>query len=270
MGLFFFSRTSVDFNQKLQSQTKLDENPFAALGVSKTNGQPNSMMDDMFQTFGLSEHISDGSDKVEAVNRGTAANSSKPDKTSSSTSQAFGPAAKYKQQAKVSLSMEEKQRIQKEQEFQQRVKNQKPIAPVGKTRQEPKPQVKDLSSMLMESSPSTKPNYSSAGTNSAMGVGLNQAASSFGNNSSMGGQTWGMTTPMGGVSAMQTSQSTLSGAGRPGTGFGADQSTSKQKPNMAALDSLLGPSQSQNSKQKLNQMTPKPAGGTQTKHGRFR
>ncbi|MBN3276139.1 SCYL2 protein, partial [Polyodon spathula] len=181
-----------------------------------------------------------------------------------------GSMAVAPQPSRVSLTLEEKQRLAKQQEQTLKLKNQKPLAPSNVTTAASVKPTKDLTSTLLDSMSSmgtlslstTKPapstgfaTMSSMGTMSAMGNISN------GFNSSMGFQpsamNMGMCTPnpsMYGGMATTTSTpnfNTMGGLSQPGT-VGVLQ---QNKPaNMVALDSLFVP---QKHKVSLNQMVPK-------------
>ncbi|MGH0173648.1 UNVERIFIED_CONTAM: hypothetical protein FKN15_065739 [Acipenser sinensis] len=181
-----------------------------------------------------------------------------------------GSTAITPQPSRVSLTLEEKQRLAKQQEQTLKLKNQKPLAPSNVTTAASIKPTKDLTSTLLDSMSSmgnlslstTKPapstgfsTVSSMGTMSAMGNMSN------GFNSSMGFQpsamNMGMCTPnpsMYGGMATTTSTpnfNTMGGLSQPGT-VGVLQ---QNKPaNMVALDSLFVP---QKRKVSLNQMAPK-------------
>ncbi|MGH0134150.1 UNVERIFIED_CONTAM: hypothetical protein FKN15_029283, partial [Acipenser sinensis] len=183
-----------------------------------------------------------------------------------------GSTAITPQPSRVSLTLEEKQRLAKQQEQTLKLKNQKPLAPSNVTTAASIKPTKDLTSTLLDSMSSmgnlslntTKPapstgfsTVSSMGTMSAMGNMSN------GFNSSMGFQpsamNMGMCTPnpsMYGGMATTTSTpnfNTMGGLSQPGT-VGVLQ---QNKPaNMVALDSLFV---SQKHKVSLNQMAQKPA-----------
>ncbi|RXM36712.1 SCY1-like protein 2 [Acipenser ruthenus] len=181
-----------------------------------------------------------------------------------------GSTAVVPQPSRVSLTLEEKQRLAKQQEQTLKLKNQKPLAPSNVTTAASVKPTKDLTSTLLDSMSSmgnlslstAKPapstgfsTMSSMGTMSAMGNMSN------GFNSSMGFQpsamNMGMCTPnpsMYGGMATTTSTpnfNTMGGLSQPGT-VGVLQ---QNKPaNMVALDSLFVP---QKRKVSLNQMAPK-------------
>ena len=47
----------MDFNQRLQNQTKMDENPFAALGISQTSGQSNAAVSSFLLLVFVFKHL---------------------------------------------------------------------------------------------------------------------------------------------------------------------------------------------------------------------
>ncbi|XP_070555531.1 SCY1-like protein 2 isoform X2 [Ptychodera flava] len=155
--------------------------------------ETDNMMDKMFKSFGLGGFIQSKSDKLSAASHG---DDSPPSKAPSS--QAKVP------QSKVSLSLEEKQKLQKDQEQQRRLKSQQPLQPKEAPKQN-KPQAKDLTATLTSSSMMGL----TSNRNGSLGTGTGWSGS--GNNVGMGtgGGTmgYGMSPMSGGSYGMQTATS---------------------------------------------------------------
>ncbi len=176
----------------------------------------------------------------------------------------------------MSLSLAEKQKLQKEQEFQQRLKTQQPIhakqaSPKsgGSSNAQSKPT--DLTHTLLDSTPA--PSLSSSGSSglggmsSGGGGGLGGMSSSLSSKPMLNsGSTMGM--PYGGgSSSMMNNQTMYSGStmGYGGTSGGlsntkpqaANQPNSSAKSNTdtSAFDTLLGPQFGPKSKPSLSQMS---------------
>ncbi|XP_073693914.1 SCY1-like protein 2 [Garra rufa] len=177
------------------------------------------------------------------------------------------------QPSRVSLTLEEKQRLAKEQEQAAKLRSQQPLAPQSIKPATTTPQAKDLTSSLLNSMTSLNNFSLNSGTRTmpmqggtisstfpagpTMG-GMGTIGVSNGFNSPMGFQTGGMGMGMrpaapGIYGGMATTTSTPN--------FSAltqNQNQSSKPPDMSALDSLFT---SNKPKVSMNQMAPKPAPG---------
>ncbi|XP_041471751.1 spidroin-1-like [Lytechinus variegatus] len=190
---------------------------------------------------------------------------------SSSISQANSSSNKRPEPApvrpsQVSLSLEEKQRLQKEQEFQQRLKNQKAIQPEDAVKQPSRSTAKDLTGSLMDSR--SKGQGQAAGVES---VGMGTRTGGSGNTgllssgiSSMNSSPYSPSGTMSAGSVVGTGGMGLSNSSLLSQPVGnvpqrvpqmGQPSQTKKNIDMSAFDSLLAPSQSQKSNRTLNQMS---------------
>ncbi|XP_041472804.1 uncharacterized protein LOC121422065 [Lytechinus variegatus] len=251
--LLYTPRTSVEFAQKLQ--TSQGDVPLSSRGESNTSGGTG-----IDQMFGLDSHTNGKSNPM-----------IKKQSPSSSISQANSSSSKTPNPApvrpsQISLSLEEKQRLQKEQEFQQRLKNQKAIQPEDAVKQPSRSTAKDLTESLMDSR--SKGQCQAAGVDS---VGMGTRTGGSGNTGLLSS----------GICSMNSSPCSPSGTMSAGSvvgtgGMGLSNSSLLSQPvgnvpqrvpqmgqpsqtkkniDMSAFDSLLAPSQSQKSNRTLNQMS---------------
>ncbi|KAI2665294.1 SCY1-like protein 2 [Labeo rohita] len=182
-----------------------------------------------------------------------------------------GSSSTVSQPSRVSLTLEEKQRLAKEQEQAAKLRSQQPLAPQSVKPAATTPQAKDLTSSLLNNMTSLNNLSLNSGTRTmpmqgstisstfpagpTMG-GMGTMSVSNGFNSPMGFQTGGMGMGMrpaapGPYGGMATTTSTPN--------FGAlaqNQNQSSKPPDMSALDSLFASSKP---KVSMNQMAPKPA-----------
>ncbi|XP_066561589.1 SCY1-like protein 2 [Amia ocellicauda] len=188
-----------------------------------------------------------------------------------------GPSVTVPQPSRASLTLEEKQRLAKEQEQAAKLRTQQPLAPQNVKPTASAKQTKDLTSTLLDSMSSmgglslsaTKPastqGFSSGPPRGNMGT---MAAMSNGFGTGLSFQSSGMNLGMcppaqtmyGGLATTTSTPNftSLGGLSQPGP-MGIPQ---QSKPtNLSALDSLFTP---QKPKVSLNQMAPKPAPVTAT------
>ena len=211
-------------------------------------------VDQMFQSLGLDGTQAKSSS---SANQGSSSINSAGKVGGASSSKQADPTPVRSPQ--VSLSLQEKQKLQKEQEFQQRLKTQKPIQPSETKKQAPKSQTKDLTTALMDSSPALQ------GQNRGGGMGTTPGSRTGGGafmSSGMGSNTYNAPS-MSTSGTNYTDKSPAFGASNASllsqpmrTQGPAQTSQSQPKKNvdMSAFDSLLGPSQSQQSRKTLNQI----------------
>ncbi|XP_041471788.1 SCY1-like protein 2 [Lytechinus variegatus] len=245
-------KTSVEFAQKLQTSQGDGDVPLSSRGESNTSGGTG-----IDQMFGLDSHTNGKSSPViEKQSLSSQANSSSSKR----------PEPVPVRPSQVSLSLEEKQRLQKEQEFQQRLKNQKAIQPEDAVKQPSRSTAKDLTGSLMDSR--SKGQGQAAGVES---VGMGTRTGGSGNTGLLSS----------GISSMNSSPYSPSGTVSAGSvvgtgGMGLSNSSFLSQPvgnvpqkvpqmgqpsqakkniDMSAFDSLLAPSQSQKSNRTLNQMS---------------
>lgn len=220
-----------------------------------------SQIDQMFETFGLDGHAGQNGKSLPGQ-RQSPSNSKGQSSSMGSSTKAPEPAPVRPSQ--VSLSLEEKQRLQQEQEFQQRLKTQKVIQPVETSKQPSRSAAKDLSgSLAMESGSGIKGGV--AGMDS---VGMRT-----------GGGGGGLVS--GGIGSMNgspyhpppstTSSGSILGAGGMGVSNASllsqpvnnmsqmppqmNKTQAKKNIDLSTFDSLLAPSQSQTSQRTLSQMS---------------
>lgn len=179
-----------------------------------------------------------------------------------------GSSVATSQPSRVSLTLEEKQRLAKEQEQAAKLRSQQPLTPNVMKSASSTPQAKDLTSSLMNNMTSLSnlslsagpkqggaissgfPTAGSMGGVGSMGVMSNGFGSGMGfptGGMSMGMRPAGPATPMYGGMATTTSTPNFSSL---------TQNQPNKPPDMSALDSLFTP---QKPKVTLNQMTPAPA-----------
>ncbi|XP_020658980.2 SCY1-like protein 2 isoform X1 [Pogona vitticeps] len=187
-------------------------------------------------------------------------------------------------QRKGSLTLEEKQKLAKEQEQAQKLKNQPPLKPQPHTVTAPVKQTKDLTDTLRENMASltsqsvNKPKVPSSSSFSSMGIGMGfsssvESSKRNGLNANVGFQSSGF-----GIGVGTVSQNYFGNAGVTGlanmnmlptanmspynpvntTAAVSQPSQQNRPPDMSALDSLFGPqkpkvSMNQLSQQKTNQ-----------------
>ncbi|XP_042367403.1 SCY1-like protein 2 isoform X2 [Plectropomus leopardus] len=192
-----------------------------------------------------------------------------------------GSAAAAPQPNRMSLTLEEKQRLAKEQEQAAKLRNQQPLAPQSvKPANTTNTKTKDLTSSLLNNMTSlnslslantarpapVQGTTMSAFPSSGPMVGSMGAPVSNGFNPTMGFQTGGMGMGMGmrpagpGLYGGMATTTSTPNFGALTQNQGPIGQTNKA-PDMSALDSLFSPSQP---KVTLNQMGPKPTAGTNT------
>ncbi|CAC5369635.1 SCYL2 [Mytilus coruscus] len=221
--------------------------------VGNVGQGPQSMMDKFLSGFGMSGLMNSkagggGDNSSTASPVDSRSNSPKPPSSSS-------------QSAKV-LTMEEKQRLAKEQEQQRNFKAQTPLTmttdkPAQSKQQTPKPtnQVKDLTSSLMnanlrgmQTSPKSVPNYQQMGQSSSN----YNANTSVTSNYSAVGQSGNRPNYTGGGMMGNMASSGGQGLGS-SRQFGGQGQQTTQKMDLSAFDSLLPTSAQQ--KPTINQMS---------------
>lgn len=217
----------------------------------------------MFETLGLDGHAGQNGKSLPGQ-RQSPSNSKGQSSSMGSSTKAPEPAPVRPSQ--VSLSLEEKQRLQQEQEFQQRLKTQKVIQAVETSKQPSRSAAKDLSgSLAMESGSGIKGGV--AGMDS---VGMRTGG---------GGGGGGLVS--GGIGSMNgspyhpppstTSSGSIIGAGGMGVSNASllsqpvnnmsqmppqmNKTQAKKNIDLSTFDSLLAPSQSQTSHRTLSQMS---------------
>lgn len=180
-----------------------------------------------------------------------------------------GSSSAASQPSRVSLTLEEKQRLAKEQEQAAKLRSQQPLAPQSVKPATTTPQAKDLTSSLLNNMTSLNNlslNSGPRGTISSafpsgpsMGGMGTMGPVSNGFNSPMGFQTGGMGMGMrpstsGLYGGMATTTSTPNF-----NALSQNQNQPNKPPDLSSLDSLFTPSKP---KVSMNQMAPKPATGT--------
>ncbi|KAK2832448.1 hypothetical protein Q7C36_015910 [Tachysurus vachellii] len=241
-------KTKLEQLQSMQEQQRsLNLNQLHPSDETKSNPSPPSQVQDIDDVFG-------GSSGVNGKENGSSAAPSQP--------------------SRVSLTLEEKQRLAKEQEQAAKLRNQQPLAPqsIKPASTSSSTQAKDLTSSLLNNMNSlnslslssgsrTAPmqtgtlssGFSSTPTMAGMGT---LAPISNGFNSPMGFQTAGMgmqTTAPGVYGGMASTNSTPNF-----NALSQNQNQSSKPADMSALDSLFSANKP---KVSLNQMVPKPATG---------
>ncbi|XP_060745144.1 SCY1-like protein 2 isoform X1 [Tachysurus vachellii] len=241
-------KTKLEQLQSMQEQQRsLNLNQLNPSDETKSNPSPPSQVQDIDDVFG-------GSSGVNGKENGSSAAPSQP--------------------SRVSLTLEEKQRLAKEQEQAAKLRNQQPLAPqsIKPASTSSSTQAKDLTSSLLNNMNSlnslslssgsrTAPmqtgtlssGFSSTPTMAGMGT---LAPISNGFNSPMGFQTAGMgmqTTAPGVYGGMASTNSTPNF-----NALSQNQNQSSKPADMSALDSLFSANKP---KVSLNQMVPKPATG---------
>ncbi|KAG7320235.1 hypothetical protein KOW79_016088 [Hemibagrus wyckioides] len=246
-------KTKLEQIHSMQEQQRsLNLNQLNPSEETKSNPSPPSQVRDIDDIFGGSS----GSTGVNGKENGSSAAPSQP--------------------SRVSLTLEEKQRLAKEQEQAAKLRNQQPLAPqsIKPATTATNAQAKDLTSSLlnnmnslnslsMSSGSRTTPmqtgalssGFSSTPTMAGMGT---MAPISNGFNSPMGFQTGGMgmqPTAPGVYGGMASTNSTPNFSA---LSQNQNQNQSSKPPDMSALDSLFSANKP---KVSLNQMAPKPATG---------
>ncbi|XP_027009740.1 SCY1-like protein 2 isoform X2 [Tachysurus fulvidraco] len=244
-------KTKLEQLQSMQEQQRsLNLNQLNPSEETKSNPSPLNQVQDIDDVFGGSS----GSTGVNGKENGSSAAPSQP--------------------SRVSLTLEEKQRLAKEQEQAAKLRNQQPLAPqsIKPASTSTSTQAKDLTSSLLNNMNSlnslslssgsrTAPmqtgtlssGFSSTPTMAGMGT---LAPISNGFNSPMGFQTAGMgmqTTAPGVYGGMASTNSTPNF-----NALSQNQNQSSKPADMSALDSLFSANKP---KVSLNQMVPKPATG---------
>ncbi|XP_030845520.1 SCY1-like protein 2 isoform X3 [Strongylocentrotus purpuratus] len=253
-------KTSVEFAQKLQASGGNEDVPLSSRGESNNTG--GTGVDQMFETFGLDGHTSQNGKNLSGQKQSSSSSKGQASSTGSSTK---APEPAPVRPSQVSLSLEEKQRLQKEQEFQQRLKTQKVIQPVETNKQPSRSAVKDLSgSLAMESGSGIKGRIAgmdSVCTRTGGGGGGGLMSSGIG---SMNGSPYH-------PPPSATSSGSILGAGGMGVLNASllsqpvnnmsqmppqmNKTQAKKNLDMSTFDSLLAPSQSQKSHRTLSQMS---------------
>ncbi|ESP05109.1 hypothetical protein LOTGIDRAFT_151905, partial [Lottia gigantea] len=169
------------------STTIENEKNLVSVGDS---GRPKTMMDQFLSGFGMSSLLSGQTTKQATSVNGTTGSSPQPVRSVSTAPSAVTP-------QKVTLSLEEKQRLAKSQDDHLKFKSQQPLNPSGSSRPNapktaPSSQTRDLTSSLINSnlqkmnSPSSY-SVGSPGNNSFMG---SNSSPYMGNNTMMGGNSY--------------------------------------------------------------------------------
>ncbi|XP_030629513.1 SCY1-like protein 2 [Chanos chanos] len=182
-----------------------------------------------------------------------------------------GPTATSFQPSRVSLTLEEKQRLAKEQEQAAKLRNQQPLAPQTVKPATTTTQAKDLTSSLLNNMTSLSNLSMSSGPKpgAPMSSGFSSGPT-MGNMSTMGSVSNGFNSPMGfqtgsmGVGMRPATPSLYGGMATTTStpNFSAltqNQNQQNKPPDMSALDSLFTPNKP---KVSLNQMASKPVPGT--------
>ncbi|XP_072171795.1 SCY1-like protein 2 [Diadema setosum] len=274
-------RTSVEFAQKLQNSEAVS----SAFGGSETSG--GSGADQVYQSLGLDAFSGQSKSPSGQVSS----------KSQEDSPRATGGAKKAEavRPANVSLSLEEKQRLQKEQEFQQRLKSQKPIKPSETAKEPARSQAKDLTTSLMQTSIGSPLGPGGGGgigggggwsggvsngftSSAAINPFLSAVTNSSGFSPGLGSS--GMSGPTSTSNASLLSQPVMMpGSGHTSQSQGrmfqttapSSQSQTNRSVDMSAFDSLLGPSQSQKTRPSLNQMSSQGQGSlSSANQGSFR
>lgn len=216
----------------------------------------------MFETFGLDGHAGQNGQSLPCQRQSPSSSKGQASSMGSSTK---APEPAPVRPSQVSLSLEEKQRLQQEQEFQQRLKTQKVIQPVETNKQPSRSAAKDLSgSLAMESGSRIKGQGGIAGMDSVCmrtGGGGGLMSSGIG---SMNGSPYH-------PPPSTTSSGSILGAGGMGVSNASllsqpvnnvsqmppqmNKTQAKKNLDMSTFDSLLAPSQSQKSHRTLSQMS---------------
>ncbi|XP_072033608.1 SCY1-like protein 2 isoform X2 [Amphiura filiformis] len=243
-------RSAVDFNQTANGGSQLSsEDPFALMGSgtgskANSNKQGDSAIESMFKSFGLGNYLGSGSEKIEAINKSSSPAPQKP--TSNSN-----PATKIPAQNEVSLSLAEKQKLQKEQEFQERLKKQQPIHasqanPKSNSTGGASSKPTDLTNTLLNSTPPSDLSGMSAGVSSKSAL----------SSSSTLGMSYSAPSPVMNNQAMYGGSTMGYGVGGPTSKpQPGNQSTTKSNSDTSAFDTLLGPQFGSKSKPSLSQMS---------------
>ncbi|KAI8512793.1 SCY1-like protein 2, partial [Branchiostoma belcheri] len=153
-------RSSLAFTQAAADDAKGTSSMFAGGGGDQQNGGSDSMMDKIWSSFGLGGSKPVAKEPVAASMSGSpaaASRSSLVDREEPTASLDMSPGRMPNQPAKVNLTLEEKQRLARDQEQQRRLKTQGPIAPTHPKATSSSPKPRDLSKTLLDSKPMVPP-----------------------------------------------------------------------------------------------------------------
>ncbi|XP_035674782.1 SCY1-like protein 2 [Branchiostoma floridae] len=298
-------RSSLAFTQVSSDDNKGTNSMFAGGGGGgeQQNGGSDSMMDKIWSSFGLGGSKPVAKEPVAASMSGSPAasmrssSSSLVDREEPAVSLDMSPGRMPNQPAKVNLTLEEKQRLARDQEQQRRLKTQGPIAPQAAKPTSSSPKPRDLSKTLLDSKPMVPPSTGMMGSSQGM-MGGSTCWSMMGSTTTTSMGMMGMTSTSSGMMGSGPTQSMMGmssqgmmgmssqgmmGTGGQGmmgkmgnqgmiggtTGASGFQGQTQAKPDLSSLDNLFGPPKQ---KVPMGQMTSSqqqpmgfsPLGGTNT------
>ncbi|XP_066275776.1 SCY1-like protein 2 [Branchiostoma lanceolatum] len=279
-------RSSLAFTHQVQDDAKGTNSMFAGGGGEQQNGGSDSMgsggkMDKIWSSFGLGGSKPFAKEPVAASMSGSPAAASRTsasslvDREEPAASLDMSPGRMPNQPAKVNLTLEEKQRLARDQEQQRRLKTQGPIAPKPAKSTSSSPKPRDLSQTLLESKPMVPPSTGTTGmmgssqgmmggstgwgmmgsttttsmgmmgmtstSSGMMGSGPTQGMMGMSSQGMMGMSSQGMMgTPGQGMVGTMSNQGMMGGM-TPGTSGFQGQTQGQAKPDLSSLDNLFGP-----------------------------
>ncbi|CAH1256604.1 SCYL2 [Branchiostoma lanceolatum] len=263
-------RSSLAFTHQVQDDAK-----------EQQNGGSDTMMDKIWSSFGLGGSKPFAKEPVAASMSGSPAAASRTsaaslvDREEPAASLDMSPGRMPNQPAKVNLTLEEKQRLARDQEQQRRLKTQGPIAPKPAKSTSSSPKPRDLSQTLLESKPMVPPSTGTTGmmgssqgmmggstgwgmmgsttttsmgmmgmtstSSGMMGSGSTQGMMGMSSQGMMGMSSQGMMgTPGQGMMGTTSNQGMMGGM-TPGTSGFQGQTQGQAKPDLSSLDNLFGP-----------------------------